>query len=151
MQFGEKTGAQKPPFPLAAIIDILFLLLLFFMLTSLYAQMEVELNITLPTSKEASDIEREPTEIIINVKADGTYVINQIAYTADRVDQILYDLASNYRGQHIIVRGDKEAKYDYIITLLDLCKKHDIWNVSFALRKAETAAASGAGAGAGGP
>ena len=150
MQYGEKTGPQKPPFPLAAMIDILFLLLLFFMLTSLYAQMEVELNITLPTSKEGAEIEREPTEIIINVKADGTYVINQIAHTADKVDQILRDLARNYRGQHIIVRGDKEAKYDYIITLLDLCKKHDIWNVSFALRK-EAPAPAEAGAGADGP
>jgi biopolymer transport protein ExbD len=143
MQFGEKTGVQKPPFPLAAMIDILFLLLLFFMLTGLYAEMEAELNITLPTSEQAGEVERERSEIIINVMADGTYVVNQISHTAAGLDTILAQLAAApYRGEHIIIRGDKEAKYDYIVTLLDLCRKHDIWNVSFAVRKTEPTAAA---------
>ena len=145
MRFGETAGPHKPPFPLAAMVDILFLLLLFSMLTSLYASREAELNITLPVSKEASDVERPKQDIIINVKADGTYVINQIAYSAEQVDQILRDLSQVYRGEHIIVRGDKEAKYDHIIKLLDLCKRHNVWNVSFAVSKEEPA---GAGAGA---
>jgi biopolymer transport protein ExbD len=141
MQFGEKTGVQRLPFPLAAMIDIMFLLLLFFMLTSLYAHMEVELNITLPKSKEASDIERETTEVIINVKADGTYVINQISYDQASIDAKLRDISAFYKGNHIILRGDKEAKYDYIIRLLDLCKKYNLWNVSFALSREEAAEA----------
>ena len=141
MRFGEAGGPHKPPFPLAAMVDILFLLLLFFMLTSLYAEMEAELNITLPTSEEAADIERKPTEIIINVKADGTYVINQITYDVAGVDDKLGEISVLYKGDHIIVRGDKEAKYDYIIKLLDICKKYDIWNVSFAVRKERAAAA----------
>ena len=61
------------------------------------------------------------------------------------MDQILHDLSEVYRGEHIIVRGDKEAKYDHIIKLLDLCKRHNVWNVSFAVSKEEPA---GAGAGA---
>ncbi len=141
MRFGESAGPHKPPFPLAAMVDILFLLLLFFMLTSLYAEMEAELNITLPTSKEAGEVKRPKQDIIINVKADGTYVINQIAYSTEQVDQILHDLSKIYEGEHIIVRGDKEAKYDYIIKLLDLCRKHNVWNVSFAVRKERPAAA----------
>jgi biopolymer transport protein ExbD len=139
MRFGEKAGPHRPPFPLAAMIDIMFLLLLFFMLTSLYAEMEAELNITLPRSVEGGDIEREPTEVIINVKADGTYVINQITYDLATIDTKLRDLSTLYKGNHIIVRGDKEAKYDYIIRLLDLCKKYNLWNVSFAVRREEAA------------
>jgi len=143
MRFGEKAGPHKPPFPLAAMIDIMFLLLLFFMLTSLYAEMEAELNITLPRSTEAGDIERLPTEIIINVKADGTYVINQISYDQADIDAKLRDISTIYQGNHIILRGDKEAKYDYVIRLLDLCKKHNLWNVSFAVRREEVAEATG--------
>ncbi len=141
MRFGESAGPHKPPFPLAAMVDILFLLLLFFILTNVYARREAQLNITLPVSKEAGEVERPKHDVIINVKADGTYVINQIAYSAEQVNQILRVLSEvPYEGEHIIVRGDKDAKYDYIITLLDLCKKHNIWNVSFAVRKQEPAA-----------
>jgi biopolymer transport protein ExbD len=139
MRFSEPSGPNKPPFPLAAMIDIMFLLLLFFMLTSLYAQMEAELNITLPKSKQASDIQREPSEIVINVKADGTYVINQISHDVPALDAKLREIASVYSGNHIIVRGDKEAKYDYVIRLLDLCKKYNIWNISFAVTRQEPA------------
>jgi len=145
MQFGEKAGPHKPPFPLAAMVDIMFLLLLFFMLTSLYAEMEAELNITLPKSEEASAIERAVQDIIVNVKADGTYVINQIAYDAPQVDEILRALAKQYQGDHIIIRGDMEAKYDSIIQLLSLCTKYNIWNINFAVRKEAPAEAEAAG------
>jgi biopolymer transport protein ExbD len=141
MRFSETSGPQKPAFPMAAMTDILFLLLLFYMVTSLFGKVEAELNITLPKSREARDIEREPSEIIINVKADGSYVINQIAYDENQIDEILRALAKVYRGDHIIVRGDKEAKYDYIIRLLDLCKKYSIWNISFAVHRQEPSGA----------
>jgi len=144
MRFGESAGPHKPPFPLAAMIDILFLLLLFFMLTSLYAEMEGELDITLPTSTEAGEITRLRQDITINVKADGTYVINQIAYSADDVDRILRDLAEVYEGEQIIARVDKDAKWDHVSRLLDLCKRHKIWNISFAVRREQAAAAGGA-------
>jgi biopolymer transport protein ExbD len=143
MRFGNAAGPHKPPFPLAAMIDILFLLLLFFMLTSLYASREAELNITLPVSKEASEVERPKQDIVINIKADGTYVINQITYSTDEVNEILRVLSEvPYEGEHVIVRGDKEAKYDYVIKLLDLCKRYNIWNVSFAVSKEEPASAA---------
>ena len=147
MQFGEKAGPHKPPFPLAAMIDIMFLLLLFFMLTSLYAELEAELNITLPKSEEASDIERAVQDIIVNVKADGTYVINQIPCPVPKLDKILRTLAEEYQGNQIIVRGDKDAKYDSIIQLLSLCTKYNIWNVSFAVRKEAPDEAEAAGGG----
>jgi biopolymer transport protein ExbD len=139
MRFDTESGPVKPPFPLAAMIDIMFLLLLFFMLTSLLATNEVGLDITLPKSKEATDIQRAIQDIIINVRADGTYVINQIVYDRTQIDEILAAIATNYQGAPIIVRGDKEAKYDYIIRLLDLCKKHNIWNISFAVHRQEPA------------
>ncbi|MBN1918190.1 MAG: biopolymer transporter ExbD [Verrucomicrobia bacterium] len=148
MRFAGESGPIKPPFPLAAMIDILFLLMLFFMITSLYAKMESELNISLPVSKEGSPIQREPTEIIINVKPDGIYVMKQIEYDLAAFDRKLAELKALPGGldERIIVRGDKEAKYDYIIRLLDLFKKYNIWDVSFAVAKAEETAAATVGA-----
>lgn len=144
MRFGESAGPHKPPFPLAAMIDILFLLLLFFMLTSLYADIEGELDITLPTSTEAGEITRLRQDITINVKADGTYVINQITYSAEQVDEILRELAEEYEGEQIIARVDKDAKWDYVSRLLDLCKRHKIWKISFAAQLERAAPAGGA-------
>ena len=92
MRFEEKAGPNKPAFPLAAMIDILFLLMLFFMITSLYSPMEAELNIDLPVSRQADPIERMPKELIVNVTADGKYVLKQIDYNAATLDAKLTEV-----------------------------------------------------------
>ena len=148
MNFGNKIEAQRSAFPLTAMIDIVFLLLIFFMATSMYAQFESELTVDIPTSGEASPIEREQFEVIINVTADGKFLINQIerplrkensTEVVESIDEILekvYFASVNSNSEpHIIIRGDKEANYNEIIQILDACKRRNIWNVSFAVMK----------------
>lgn len=142
MRFDTGSGPTKPPFPLASMIDIMFILTLFFMIISLYAKVEAELNITLPVSKEGSPIQRIAGEMIINVSADGKYILKQLEYDLASFDAKLAELQAVEGGlqEHIIVRGDKDAKFDYVIRLLDLFKKYDIWDVSFAVNPVGEAA-----------
>jgi biopolymer transport protein ExbD len=135
MNFGGKIGEQKQGFPLTSLIDLLFILLIFFMTASMYAQFESELNVQVPVSSEAVSIEREPTEIIVNVTDDGKFVVNQVERSLKEIEDMLLQIASVYRGEHIIIRGDQETAYRNIIKVLDACKKADIWNVSFAVIK----------------
>ncbi len=137
MNFGGKIGEQKHGFPLTSMIDLLFILLIFFMTASMYAQFESELNVQVPVSSEAVSIEREPTEIIVNVTRDGKFVVNQVERSLKEIEDMLLQIASVYRGEHIIIRGDQETPYRNIIAVLDACKKADIWNVSFAVVKVE--------------
>ena len=151
MNFGHKIGAQRHGFPLTPMIDIMFLLLIFFMAASMYAQFESELTIDIPTSEKAAPIEREQFEVIINVTAEGKYLINQIERpisnegiddaAVESIDDILnkvfYASARSNQEPHIIIRGDKLADYDTIIQLLDACKRAKIWNISFAVLKQE--------------
>jgi biopolymer transport protein ExbD len=136
MNFGSKAAEQRHGFPLTALIDLLFILLIFFMTASMYAQFESELNVQVPVSTEATDISREQTEIIVNVTKEGKFVINQIERPIEEIESILQQIAE-YRGTRIIVRGDRETQYRNIIRVLNACKKADIWNVSFAVVKAE--------------
>ncbi len=150
MNFGNKIEVQRSAFPLAAMIDIVFLLLIFFMTTSMYAQFESELTIDIPTSKEAVPVVREQFEVIINVTSDNKYVINQIERPISRdeaaegvasieeiLEKVFYASIHSNQQPHIIIRGDKVANYDAIIQVLDACKRANIWNVSFAVIKTE--------------
>jgi len=149
MNYGNKIRVQRPGFPLTAMIDAMFLLLIFFMAASMYAQFESELTIDVPTSKEAVPIEREQFEVIINVTSEGKYVINQIErpISSDETDgvesidailnKVFYASANTNQQPHIIIRGDKQSSYDAIIKVLDACKRANIWNISFAVIKTE--------------
>jgi biopolymer transport protein ExbD len=150
MNFGGKIGAQKPPFPMTAMIDILFLMLVFFITTQIYAQFEAELSIEVPKSSAAEPIERDPLEVIINISADGKYIINQIERPLSREDktkgvesirEVLLRLSSAFRKEglrpHVIIRASKETKYDNVIQVLTECKNAGIENVSFAVIEVE--------------
>ncbi|MDP2897730.1 MAG: biopolymer transporter ExbD, partial [bacterium] len=90
-------------------------------------------------SSEAVSVERELTEIIVNVTKDGKYVVNQAERSPQEIEEMLVQVARVYRGSHIIIRGDQDTSYRHIVRVLDACKKADIWNVSFAVIKVEEA------------
>ncbi|NQT82801.1 biopolymer transporter ExbD [bacterium] len=139
MNFGSKMGQQRQGFALTSMIDLLFILLIFFMTASMYAQFESELNVQVPVSSESVDTEREATEIIVNVTDDGKFVVNQIERSIPELDDILRTIADVYEGSHIILRGDKETAWRNMVKVLDACKRADIWNVSFSVIPEETA------------
>lgn len=132
MNFGAKFPQQNEGFMMTPMIDVIFLLLLFFMSTSVFAQIESEMEITLPQASESTVMDRAPYEIIINVRADGTIVVNQRTLTLEELEAMLVKVADIFQGQSVIVRGDTDTPMGAAIDVLNACAKADIHNVSFA-------------------
>ena len=137
MDFSDERQAlsERPTIQMAPLIDIIFLLLIFFMAASIFYQLETEINITVPTAKESTDIKRAPGEIIINIRKDGAVVVNQRKMSYEKLDRMLKRVSELYKGQPVIIRADKETYHKNVIKVLDLCAGADIWNVSFATMK----------------
>ncbi|MGB2600382.1 MAG: biopolymer transporter ExbD [Candidatus Omnitrophota bacterium] len=137
MDFSDERQAlsERPTIQMAPLIDIIFLLLIFFMAASIFYQLETEINITVPTAKESTDIKRAPGEIIINIRKDGAVVVNQRKMSYEELDRMLKRVSELYKGQPVIIRADKETYHKNVIKVLDLCAGADIWNVSFATMK----------------
>jgi len=125
-------SAPAVQFQLAPMIDVVFLLLCFFMTTTLYSQWETEVDITLPTASTGETLQRLAGEIIINVHADGRYVVNSRALSPAELGDLLLRIAELYPGQPVVVRGDEDADYRYIMDVMDRCRQADIFNISFA-------------------
>jgi len=105
------------------------------MSASIFYQLETEINITVPTAKESSSMKRTPGEIIINVRKDGTIVVNQRMLSDAELENMLRRISGLYRGQPVIIRADSESRHKDVIKILDICAGTDIWNVSFATMK----------------
>ena len=125
-------------FQLAPMIDIMFLLLIFFMMTYEYHQMEFALDITVPNAKTAKARKRLPGEIIINISKDGKISVNQKILTYKQLQKLMFEIARLYEGQPVIIRGDSYSYHKDIIRVLDICAKAGVWNISFAAIKGET-------------
>ncbi len=137
MNFLKARDREDVGFQIAPMIDIVFILLLFFIVTSVFYRLEAEMNIMIPTADEAQVSPRVGAgEIIINVRSDGGIVVNQREMSLDELVELLKRLSDQYKGQPVIIRGDRKAYHERIMEILDACAKADIWNVSFAAQKA---------------
>lgn len=132
MKFGKHEQEEAVGLQLAPLIDIVFLTLVFFMTTAVFTSLESELDIQLPTADSSTEIERSRGEIYINLKSDGSIVLNDRELSVPELQDVLYRVAENAPGASIIIRGDREAALEGAIAILNCCRNADIQDVSFA-------------------
>ncbi len=139
MNFRKHKSPELPQFQITPMMDVVFLLLCFFITTSVFSQWEYEVDVVLPTAESGKMPDRLPGEIIINLARDGRIVINQQPLTREELRARLQRLARFFPGQPIVLRADRATAYDHVIGVIDLCRQVDIWNISFATSAEETA------------
>jgi biopolymer transport protein ExbD len=132
MNFRKDYKADVPGFQIAPMIDVVFLLLCFFVASQIFSQWEMSIDIQLPTAESAVAPDRLPGEIIINVFEDGRVVVNQQTFDKAGLTALLSRIVELFPGQPVLIRADKGTDYEHVITVLDLCRSVDIWNISFA-------------------
>ena len=132
MKFGKRVHEEAESIQMAPLIDIVFLTLVFFMVTSVYSTMESEIDITLPTAQSAEQGERSQGEIFINLRDDGKIIVNSREMTIAELQDVLNSVAEYFPGGAVIIRGDRDAVLGRAIAILNCCKNADIQNVSFA-------------------
>jgi biopolymer transport protein ExbD len=137
MNFRSRSSMTPLGFQMAPMIDVIFLLLCFFVASQIFSQWETEIDIKLPTAKTGEIPQRLPGEIIVNVMADGTTVVNQRMLNEAGLEALLQRVTRLFPGQPVLVRADKATAYEHVIRVLDLCRQADIWNISFATSSAE--------------
>jgi biopolymer transport protein ExbD len=132
MNFKSKYTQELPSFQMTPMIDIVFLMLCFFITTQVFSQWETEIDVKLPTAKTGELPGRLPGEIIINVMRDGAIVVNRQQLGESGLSALLERIVKMFPGQSVLIRADKEVPYKHIIGVIDECRKADLWNISFA-------------------
>ena len=142
MNFRKRIRQENVGFQLVPIIDVLSVLLIFFVTTYSFARYETEMDVTVPTAKSSAESRRTPGEIIINIKKDGQVVLHRREITIPELQTILMKVAKNFPDQPVILRADEDTPYKAVIAVLDACRQADVWNVSFATKSEEKEAAA---------
>jgi biopolymer transport protein ExbD len=138
MNFRSAIRTENVGFQMTPMIDVVFLLLCFFMTSQLFSQWEAEIEITLPTAKTGQTPQRLPGEIIVNILRNGDTIVNGRVLGEAELGSMLVRLAGLFPGQPVLLRADKTTAYENVIRVLDLCRQADIWNISFATGVPET-------------
>lgn len=123
---------------LAPMIDIVFLLLIFFIVTWQFSRYETELNVSVPTAEEGADLTRPKGEIIINVLADSVIRVEGVTVDLPQLHNKLAAIARQFENQPVRIRGDAAVAYQRIVEVIDTCQRAGIWNISFATQRPQS-------------
>ena len=133
MHFSSKHSIEDEiPFPMTAMVDVIFLLLIFFVSTSVFYRLEAEMKIEIPVAEQALISARTAGKVIVNVRNDGIIIVNQRELTVEELEDLLKRVASLFEGHTVIIRGDAACRHQDIMNVLDACAAANVWNVSFA-------------------
>lgn len=135
MNFRSRIASQHPGIQLAPLVDVLLLLLIFFLLTWNAARNENELDVKIPKAKAATEKSAPIGDVIVNVKTDGSVVVNRRTLTAADLTTMLQGLVKLNPEQAVVIRGDEAGEYKNIVNVLDLCSQAGVTNVAFATAK----------------
>lgn len=124
-------------FQIAPMVDILLVLLCFFIVTWSLAKKELDLKVSVPSAQNATESASVVNQTVLNVRPDGTVIWNNKAVPRAELLARLKELSELFPAYSIIVRGDARAEWQRISDVLDTCREANIFNVAFATRKAE--------------
>jgi biopolymer transport protein ExbD len=110
----QKKSLEPASFQMAPMIDIVFLLLIFFIVTGQLSKSETELDVSVPTTAEGAEPERVQGEKIINVLIDGRVIVDRTPLTQDELFVMMKKLAELYKNQPIRLRADSKTEYQHV-------------------------------------
>jgi biopolymer transport protein ExbD len=135
MNLRGRAQLHHPGIQLAPLVDVLLLLLIFFLLTWNAARNENELDVKVPKASAAKEKSAPVGDVVVNVKADGNVVVNRRTLTSAELTDLLKNLIQLNSEQAVIIRGDEAGAYKNIIGVLNICTDAGVTNVAFATAK----------------
>ena len=124
MKLPQDTADQDGP-NLTPVIDVVFLLLIFFLVATRYDQQERELDIELPEVTQAQPLSMTP-ELIVNVGRDGKYTIATNEYSETQLAALIAEAKRNNPHQRVLIRGDGEVPLRFAVRVMGFCNQAEM-------------------------
>src|SRR6266700_1048111 len=115
MNLRSRAPLHHPGIQLAPLVDVLLLLLIFFLLTWNAARTENELDVKVPKASAAKEKTAPIGDVVVNVKADGNVVVNRRTLSGAELSELLKSLVQLNSEQAVVIRGDEAGAYKNIM------------------------------------
>ena len=125
---------EEPAINLTPMIDVVYLLIIFFMVGAQFTEMERQLDVQLPTAAGIEPLTARPDPITISITESGEIDVRERSYDLVELEAFLRLAKENYPDQAVLVRGAAQGPYQNVIDVLAVCRRVDIQTVNLAYR-----------------
>jgi biopolymer transport protein ExbD len=121
MKLPTDTSESEGP-NLTPVIDVVFLLLIFFLVATEYHDSERELDITLPEVAQAQPLAMTP-ELIVNITKEGSFKISGQEFSEREIAALIAQAKENNPQQTTLIRGDGDSDLRHAVRIMGFCNK----------------------------
>ena len=128
-----KKGVSAGGFNLTPMIDVVFLLLIFFLVATRFEQEERDFDVALPQASAAEPTISDVREIFVSVTSEGDYFIEGERHDVPRLAVVLKDAyRANPGRQRVTIRADSDSRTRHVVAVMDACNEANIREYSLA-------------------
>jgi len=128
-----KTGQlEEPSINMTPMIDVVFLLIIFFMVGARIGEEEQQLDVQLPQAAVAQPLLMRPDSLVVNVYQDGKILLGKRSLSLEELQKELIAAKDRYPDQAVIIRGEGEGRYQAVVDVLVACHLAKIKQYSLA-------------------
>jgi biopolymer transport protein ExbD len=124
---------EQPDVNLTPMIDIVFLLIIFFMVGTKFTDMERSIDLEVPRVGSAQALTPAPSKRVINVFEDGRISFDNEFVDEQQLKDKLSQIQSEYADIGVVVRGDADSRHRNIATVLAAVRDSGITNMAIAV------------------
>ena len=117
---------------MAPLIDVVFLLLIFFLVATTFYESEKDITIRLAGATEGAERDRVIDLLVINIGEAGVIVVDQRVYSADALEKLLRESRARNAQLAAIIRCDRRARHADFVKVLNLCERTGVRQVAVA-------------------
>ncbi len=128
---------EQPSLSLTSMIDVMFLLVIFFMVGTKFSDTERNMSVKVPQVAAAGPLAPAPEKRVINVYRDGRIMLDRQEVTLAELKAKLSEAHSQYQKLGVVVRGDSQGAYQNVADVLATCRAAGIADLGITVNMAD--------------
>ncbi|MGC3970970.1 MAG: biopolymer transporter ExbD [Pirellulales bacterium] len=124
---------EQPTLNLTSMIDVLFLLIIFFMVGTKFTEMERKIGLKVPQVSDVEALTPAPEKKVVNVYRDGQVAVDRENVSLEELTRRLSSARSQYADLGVLVRGDGDGAFQHVAEVLNACRKAGVTELGVAV------------------
>lgn len=125
---------EQPSLNLTPMIDIVFLLIIFFMVGTQYSELERSIELEVPRVTDSGALTAAPEKRVVNVFRDGRITLDRESVSLPQLVGQLTRAHDEYPDVGVVVRGDGSGPFQHVAEVLNACKQAGISELAISVR-----------------
>src|SRR5947207_1000172 len=127
---------EMPALNLTSMIDVLFLLIIFFMVATKFDEMERNIQVAVPQVAQAGEGTSPPRPLVVEVLADGKLQLDGTALTEEQLTEKLAAARTPLTEPTVVIHGDAQCPFQHVAAALGACRQAGVSELGITVRLA---------------